>query len=140
MMASKLLGRTTGFSRYEPAARCPAYRCAVDRRDPAGSQVRAEYRHDPSLTVRVLPRSVNIRVAQGHARDAVLDAVVVFDVFPVRPISPMNVSIFIGCKARTSSQLVDSLPSFSLQVERHDKMIRKHLIAVTLTPEQSTRR
>src|SRR5918998_1672483 len=48
---------------------------AVDCRGIACGQVPGEYGHDPGLSVRVLARPVDIRVAQRGVGDAVLDAV-----------------------------------------------------------------
>src|SRR5215212_2438114 len=48
---------------------------AVYGRAPTGGQIRGEDRHNPALTVRVLPGTVDVRVAQCYIRQDVVNAV-----------------------------------------------------------------
>src|SRR5215217_8197281 len=48
---------------------------AVDRRGPVGGQVSGEDGNHPGLPVRILARSVDVRVAQRRVEDSVLDGV-----------------------------------------------------------------
>jgi hypothetical protein len=71
--------RASTFARYIPDVDVVARLLSgtVDGRDLLGSQISGEDCYDPSLTVGVLTRTVDVRVSQRRIGDAVLGVVVV---------------------------------------------------------------